>query len=155
MLDSLPLSPKQIKSIAHANARINIWHGAIRSGKTIASLVAFLIAIAIAVAPHSGPVVIVGRSLQAIERNVLDPLMDESLFGPVARMVHHTRGATTTVILGRPSTSSAQQTPVRRAACAHDRVPRLRGRGHADPTRLLDTAPRPPLCARRPPHGHD
>lgn len=99
MLDSLPLSPKQIRSIADAQARINIWHGAIRSGKTIASLVAFLIAIA--VAPKSGLVVIVGRSLQTIERNVLDPLMDEALFGPVARLIHHTRGATTAVILGR------------------------------------------------------
>ncbi|MGW0550550.1 PBSX family phage terminase large subunit [Streptomyces altiplanensis] len=99
MLDSLPLSRKQIRSIANATARINIWHGAIRSGKTIASLVAFLIAIA--AAPSSGLVVIVGRSLQTIERNVLDPLQDETLFGPVAALVHHTRGATTAVILGR------------------------------------------------------
>lgn len=99
MLDSLPLSPKQIRSIAHATARINIWHGAIRSGKTIASLVAFVIAVA--AAPSSGLVVIVGRSLQTIERNVLDPLQDESLFGPVAALVHHTRGSTTAVILGR------------------------------------------------------
>lgn len=99
MLDSLPLSRKQVRSIAAASARINIWHGAIRSGKTIASLVAFLIAIV--AAPSSGLVVIVGRSLQTIERNVLDPLQDESLFGPVARMIHHTRGATTAVVLGR------------------------------------------------------
>lgn len=99
MLDSLPLSPKQIRSIAHATARINIWHGAIRSGKTIASLVAFLIGTA--AAPSSGLIVIVGRSLQTIERNVLDPLQDEALFGPIARMVHHTRGSTTAVILGR------------------------------------------------------
>ncbi|MEU8886727.1 PBSX family phage terminase large subunit [Streptomyces sp. NPDC048442] len=99
MLDSLPLSPKQIRSIAEATARINIWHGAIRSGKTIASLIAFLIGVA--AAPSSGLIVIVGRSLQTIERNVLEPLMDEGLFGPVARMVHHTRGATTATILGR------------------------------------------------------
>ncbi|MEU9865497.1 PBSX family phage terminase large subunit [Streptomyces sp. NPDC047971] len=99
MLDSLPLSPKQVRSIAHATARINVWHGAIRSGKTIASLIAFLIAIA--AAPSSGLIIIVGRSLQTIERNVLDPLQDEALFGPVARLVQHTRGATTAVILGR------------------------------------------------------
>lgn len=99
MLDTLPLSPKQVRSIAHATARINVWHGAIRSGKTIASLVAFLLAIA--AAPSSGLVVIVGRSLQTIERNVLDPLQDEALFGPIARLVVHTRGASTAVILGR------------------------------------------------------
>lgn len=99
MLDSLPLSRKQIRSVAAAKARINIWHGAIRSGKTIASLIAFLIAVA--AAPSSGLIVVVGRSLQTIERNVLDPLQDEVLFGPVARLVVHTRGATTATILGR------------------------------------------------------
>ncbi|MEV8353185.1 PBSX family phage terminase large subunit [Streptomyces niveus] len=99
MLDSLPLSRKQIRSIADATARINIWHGAIRSGKTFASLIAFLISIA--AAPSSGLIIIVGRSLQTIERNVFDPLQDEALFGPIARMVKHTRGASTAIILGR------------------------------------------------------
>jgi len=99
MLDSLPLSRKQIRSIAAATARINVWHGAIRSGKTIASLIAFLIAVA--AAPASGLIVIVGRSLQTIERNVLDPLQDDALFGTVAKLVVHTRGATTATILGR------------------------------------------------------
>ncbi|MEU6756963.1 PBSX family phage terminase large subunit [Streptomyces sp. NPDC046685] len=99
MLDTLPLSRKQVRSIAHATARINVWHGAIRSGKTIASLVAFLLAIA--AAPSSGLVVIVGRSLQTIERNVLDPLQDADLFGPIASLVVHTRGSNTATILGR------------------------------------------------------
>ncbi|NJP74565.1 phage terminase large subunit, partial [Streptomyces sp. C1-2] len=99
MLDSLPLSRKQVRSIAAATARINVWHGAIRSGKTIASLIAFLIAVA--AAPASGLIVIVGRSLQTIERNVLDPLQDDALFGTVAKLVVHTRGATTATILGR------------------------------------------------------
>jgi PBSX family phage terminase large subunit len=99
MLDSLPLSRKQIRSVADATARINVWHGAIRSGKTIASLIAFLIAVA--AAPASGLIVIVGRSLQTIERNVLEPLQDVALFGPVAKLVVHTRGATTATILGR------------------------------------------------------
>jgi PBSX family phage terminase large subunit len=99
MLDALPLSRKQIRSIAGAVARINIWHGAIRSGKTVASLIAFLIAVS--TAPASGLIVIVGRSLQTIERNVLDPLADDALFGPIARQVVHTRGATVATILGR------------------------------------------------------
>lgn len=94
------LSPKQITSITEsAKARISIWAGAVRSGKTIASLLAFLIALA--VAPDHGLVIIVGRTLQTIERNVIEPLQDRSLFGPLAAQVHHTRGSTTAVILGR------------------------------------------------------
>ncbi|WP_405018163.1 terminase family protein [Kitasatospora sp. NBC_00070] len=101
MLDAptLPLSRKQLRSVAQASARINIWHGAVRSGKTIASLLAFLLAVA--EAPPSGLIVIIGRSLQTIERNVVEPLTDTSLFGPVAAQVRHTRGATTATVLGR------------------------------------------------------
>ncbi|PJN40502.1 terminase [Streptomyces sp. CB02959] len=99
MLDSLPLSRKQLQSIAQATARICLWHGAVRSGKTVASLLAFILAVA--EAPASGLIVICGRSLQTIERNCLEPLADEALFGPAARQVRHTRGATTAVILGR------------------------------------------------------
>lgn len=94
------LSPKQITSIAEsAKARMSIWAGAVRSGKTIASLIAFLIALA--VAPDHGLVIIVGRTLQTIERNVIEPLQDRSLFGSLADQTHHTRGSTTAVILGR------------------------------------------------------
>ncbi|MCX5607050.1 PBSX family phage terminase large subunit [Streptomyces sp. NBC_00047] len=94
-----PLSPKQVDSIRGATRRINIWHGSVRSGKTIASLVCFLLMIRRA--PASGLIVICGRSLQTIERNCLDVLADPTLFGEVAAEVHHTRGATTAVILGR------------------------------------------------------
>ncbi|MFJ7208220.1 PBSX family phage terminase large subunit [Streptomyces sp. NPDC098789] len=94
-----PLSPKQVASIRGATRRINIWHGSVRSGKTIASLVCFLLMIRRA--PASGLIVICGRSLQTIERNCLDVLADRALFGDVAAEVHHTRGATTAVILGR------------------------------------------------------
>lgn len=98
-LDRLPLSRKQLRSVGQATARINLWHGSVRSGKTIASLLAFVIAVA--TAGPSGLIIVVGRSLQTIERNVLEPLQDRSLFGPLARHVVHTRGATTAVILGR------------------------------------------------------
>ncbi|MFE1378694.1 PBSX family phage terminase large subunit [Streptomyces sp. NPDC058740] len=94
-----PLSPKQVASIRGATRRINIWHGSVRSGKTIASLVCFLLMVRRA--PASGLIVICGRSLQTIERNCLDVLADRNLFGDVAAEVHHTRGATTAVILGR------------------------------------------------------
>ncbi|MFF0744202.1 PBSX family phage terminase large subunit [Streptomyces sp. NPDC004111] len=95
----LPLSDKQLASIRGATARINLWHGSVRSGKTIASLVFFLLMVRRA--PASGLIVVCGRSLQTIERNCLDVLQDPELFGEVAAEVHHTRGATTAVILGR------------------------------------------------------
>ncbi|MGW9041238.1 PBSX family phage terminase large subunit [Streptomyces lydicus] len=98
-LDRLPLSRKQLRSIGRATARINLWHGSVRSGKTIASLLAFVIAVA--KAGPSGLIIICGRSLQTIERNCLEPLQDPVLFGPLARHVQHTRGATTATILGR------------------------------------------------------
>ncbi|MCL6302836.1 PBSX family phage terminase large subunit [Streptomyces kronopolitis] len=99
MLDTLPLSRKQLRSVVQATARINLWHGAVRSGKTIASLLAWLLAVA--EAPPSGLILVVGRSLQTIERNVFEPLADPALFGPVAAQVRHTRGATTATVLGR------------------------------------------------------
>lgn len=68
-------------------------------GKTIASLIAFVLAVR--EAPHSGLIIIAGRTLQTIERNLLDPLQDLALFGAVADTVQHTRGSNVAVILGR------------------------------------------------------
>ncbi|MFM9368082.1 PBSX family phage terminase large subunit [Streptomyces sp. Da 82-17] len=95
-----PLSGKQLDSIREsADARISVWHGSVRSGKTIASLVAFLLALRRA--PATGLILVCGRSLQTIERNIIEPLQDPGLFGEVADEVRHTRGATTASILGR------------------------------------------------------
>jgi len=97
---ALPLSPKQVRSIVETQqAPIGLWSGAVSSGKTIASLVAFLIAVV--AAPDLGLIVVVGRTLQTIERNIIDPLQSTHLFGPLAKHVHHTTGSTTAVILGR------------------------------------------------------
>ncbi|MFE5895843.1 PBSX family phage terminase large subunit [Streptomyces sp. NPDC056488] len=96
----LPLSRKQIGSIVESqDAPIALWSGAVSSGKTIASLLAFLIKVT--AAPDLGLIVIVGRTLQTIERNLIDPLQSAQLFGPLARHVHHTTGSTTATILGR------------------------------------------------------
>ncbi|MDT3395582.1 terminase family protein [Streptomyces sp. B1866] len=93
------MSDKQLRSIREsARARISIWHGSVRSGKTIASLVALLLGIRRA--PASGLILICGRSLQTIERNIIEPLQDPALFGAVASEVRHTRGATTATVLG-------------------------------------------------------
>lgn len=95
----MPMSPKQLQSIREAAARVNLWVGAIRSGKTVASLLRFLIAVALA--GGGGEIVITGRTRDSVFRNVLGPLMDPDLWGPVARHVSYTQGAPTATILGR------------------------------------------------------
>jgi PBSX family phage terminase large subunit len=95
------LSPTQLRSIVEATARINMWTGAIRSGKTISSLLAFLLYLNSDTCPKSGVVFIVGQTRQTIERNLIEPLQDPNVFGPLAKFVHHTPGADTAVILGR------------------------------------------------------
>jgi hypothetical protein len=93
------LSPRQVWSIAFANARVNLWTGSIRSGKTIASLLRWLIFVA--TAPRGGELVVIGRTRESIARNVFGPLKDPSLFGPLAKHVEYTAGAPTAKVLGR------------------------------------------------------
>lgn len=95
----LRLSPKQELSIARSTARINIWDGSVRSGKTIGSLLRWVMYVARA--PHGGALVVVGKTLDTVHRNVFGPLQDPALFGPLARLVKYTRGAPTATILGR------------------------------------------------------
>ncbi|MEU8035699.1 terminase family protein [Streptosporangium sp. NPDC049078] len=93
------LSELQERSIAHSTARINIWSGAVRSGKTISSLLRWLMYVA--QAPRGGALVVSGKTLDTVGRNILGPLQDPALFGDVAQHVHYTRGASTATILGR------------------------------------------------------
>lgn len=91
-------SPAQIRSIVEAQARLNIWSGAIRSGKTVASLLRWLIYIADA---PRGRLVMIGRTKDTIARNLFSVLQDPAIFGPLAAEVHYRPGATTARILGR------------------------------------------------------
>ncbi len=96
------MSRAQLRSISESLLvpQIGLWSGAVSSGKTVASLLAFLIALS--TAPDRGLIVIVGRTLQTIERNIIDPLQSVELFGlAVVSHVHHTRGSTVARILGR------------------------------------------------------
>jgi PBSX family phage terminase large subunit len=61
-------SDKQIDSIAHSNAKINIWEGAVRSGKTYASLYRYLEAVS------EGPLgdyAFITRTYDSFKRNLL------------------------------------------------------------------------------------
>lgn len=94
------MSPKQIKSVAMSRRyTVSLWVGAVSAGKTFASLVAFLIAVVFA--PKGEIIVIIGQTIQTIERNVLVPLQSWKLFGPLALLTVHTRNSGTAVILGR------------------------------------------------------
>lgn len=94
-----PMSEQQLCSLRQSTARVNVWDGSIRSGKTIASLLRWLIFVASA--PRGGQLVVIARTRDSAARNVFAPLMDESLFGPIAHQVHYTPGAPSAVILGR------------------------------------------------------
>lgn len=98
-MNDLPLSPRQLESLRESTTRVSIWSGAIRSGKTIASLLRWLIYVANA--PRGGQLVVVGRTRDSVARNVFAPLQDPSLFGPIADLVHYTPGAPTARILDR------------------------------------------------------
>ena len=67
------LSDKQIKSFAEATKRYNFWVGAVRSGKTFASLLKF---IDLLKNGPKGDVMIVGVSRESIQRNVLGQLYE-------------------------------------------------------------------------------
>jgi PBSX family phage terminase large subunit len=99
MLDGMGLSPKQIEAVVRSDARVNLLTGSIRSGKTIASLLAWLIFVGHA--PRGGALVVIGRTRESIARNVFGPLQDVTLFGALAKFVQYTPGAPTGIILGR------------------------------------------------------
>lgn len=94
------LSPKQLRSVAMSEtSTVSLWVGAVSAGKTFASLLAFLFAILRV--PEGERIIIIGRTLKTIEGNVLSQLQDPKKFGPIAKLVVHTRGASTALIMGR------------------------------------------------------
>ncbi len=92
------ISPKQELSIREATVQVCVWEGAVRSSKTIAQILRFLIAVPGA---RQGRIVILGRTRESIYRNIIEPMMDPELFGDVAPHVKYTMGAPTAKILGR------------------------------------------------------
>jgi PBSX family phage terminase large subunit len=95
----LPLSRKQLYSIAEAEARFNLWEGAIRSGKTFGSMMRWLMFLADP--PPGGQFVMVGRTRESLARNVIAPMQDPDIFGEFADTVKYVTGAPSATILGR------------------------------------------------------
>lgn len=92
------LSPKQRRSILAATARVNIWEGSVRSGKTIASLIAWLDFVANH-APPQGRLFMIGRTKDTLARNIVAVI--EELFPPGDPSWSYTRGANTARLFGR------------------------------------------------------
>jgi PBSX family phage terminase large subunit len=68
-----PLTGKASRSVKAATARYNIWEGAVRSSKTVASTMRWLEYI------RSGPagnLAMIGKTERTLKRNVIDPLVD-------------------------------------------------------------------------------
>ena len=105
------LSSRQLESIRQATGRVNLWHGSIRSGKTIGSLLRWMLFVA-ATLTKSGDLVMFGRTRDSVWRNCIGPMQDPNLFGPIAAQVRGNYGAPTVTILGpRGHGSSAPPTP--------------------------------------------
>jgi PBSX family phage terminase large subunit len=69
-------SKKALKSIRESNARINIWEGSVRSGKTISSIVRWLDYIETG---PKGDLLMCGKTERTLKRNILDVI--ESIVG--------------------------------------------------------------------------
>lgn len=72
-MTTLELSPKQADSLIESDARYNIWVGAVRSGKSFASLLRFE---GFVKDGPAGDFAIIGKSRDTIKRNILYPLRD-------------------------------------------------------------------------------
>lgn len=87
-------SPVVRDSIRDALARLNIWHGPVRSGKTIASIIAWLLFIRTA---PDGHLLMVGKTERTLKRNILDVI--EAIVG--RRNYRYVGGSGEAYIFGR------------------------------------------------------
>ncbi len=72
------LSPKQKFSILDSTARLNIWEGAVRSGKTVGIDFRFIKASgeSKALCPPDAVDVMIGKTLSSLKRNVINPIIE-------------------------------------------------------------------------------
>lgn len=93
MAEPAKLSAKQIDSIRESTRRLNLWEGAVRSGKTVGSLLRW-----IHFTQHGpqGDLVLSGKTERTLKRNIINPLQ-EWFPGEVA----YSRGAGELFIGGR------------------------------------------------------
>ncbi|WP_295851208.1 PBSX family phage terminase large subunit [uncultured Microbacterium sp.] len=99
-LERLVSRAQLLSLVDAAKFKLALWFGAVSSGKTVISLWAFLLAVR--VAPRTGIIVIVGRTMTTVYQNVFVLFQNTSIFGTVvASQISYTPGASSARILGR------------------------------------------------------
>lgn len=93
------MSAKQCLAIRYATGRVNIFQGAIRSGKTFSWLLLMLEKIKDA--GTEGAIVILGKNRDSIFRNVFEPLLTKAVFATWRPHIHYKQGGPSAQILGR------------------------------------------------------
>lgn len=89
-----PLTGKSLKTVQLSTARLNIWEGSVRSGKTVSSLIAWLKYVRTG---PSGNLLMVGKTERTLKRNIIDPLTE--WLGP--KRCRYIQGSGELWILGR------------------------------------------------------
>lgn len=92
-------SPKQMWSIGASDGRVNLWEGSIRSGKTFSSILRWFIFIALA--PKQGELIMVGKSRDALYRNVIAPIQSSPEYAFLRAFIRYRAGAPIAYIFGR------------------------------------------------------
>lgn len=92
------VSPKQIRAIAGSGERINVLDGPVRSGKTVSTLVRWIIYCA---EGPPGELLLTGKNLYSVYRNLIIPLQDPALMGPLACLTQYTAGSPSGTCAGR------------------------------------------------------
>lgn len=95
-----PLSRKQRRFIARSTHRVNLMEGSIRSSKTYAQFLRWGTFVTGDV-PNKGALVIVGKTMQSIYRNLFEPLDNDPGLGAFRPMIQYRQGAPTATMFGR------------------------------------------------------
>jgi PBSX family phage terminase large subunit len=69
----VPLVGKQTESVRLATARGNLWEGAVRSSKTICSILRWLQFVR---QGPPGPLMMIGKTERTLKRNIIDPIIE-------------------------------------------------------------------------------
>lgn len=89
-----PLTGKARRAVELSTCRLNVFEGSVRSGKTIASLLAWLLFVR---QGPAGNLLMVGRTERTLKRNVIDPLVE--MLGP--KRCRYVAGSGELWLLGR------------------------------------------------------
>lgn len=68
-----PLQGKAARAVTLCSARINVWEGSVRSGKTVSSILAWL---AFVLHGPAGNLLMVGKTERTLRRNIIDPIIE-------------------------------------------------------------------------------